>query len=92
MPYEGSLRDDLFEWMHEWQERNDLCLALGTSLSGFNVDQVGIDLFPPADNYDEDPDHHIFGCVLDNFWINTYAVEVFKQQTMCSFCGLDRCT
>jgi len=40
VPYEGSLRDDLFEWPHQWQERSDLCLALGTSLSGFNVDSV----------------------------------------------------
>ena len=38
VPYEGSLRDDLFEWLHEWQERADLVLALGTSLSGFNVE------------------------------------------------------
>lgn len=40
VPYEGTLRDDLFDWMHEWEFRNDLCLSLGTSLSGFNVDSV----------------------------------------------------
>lgn len=40
VPYEGSLRDDLFAWMQEWQEKSDLCLALGTSLSGFNADSV----------------------------------------------------
>lgn len=40
VPYEGCLRDDLFEWMHEWEEKNDLCLSLGTSLSGFNVDSL----------------------------------------------------
>jgi len=40
VPYEGSLRDDLFAWMAEWQAQNDLCLAVGTSLSGFNVDSV----------------------------------------------------
>jgi NAD-dependent SIR2 family protein deacetylase len=40
VPYEGSLRDDLFGWLHEWQRRGDLVLALGTSLSGFNVDSV----------------------------------------------------
>eukprot|EP00927_Polykrikos_kofoidii_P029004 TRINITY_DN25152_c0_g3_i1.p1 TRINITY_DN25152_c0_g3~~TRINITY_DN25152_c0_g3_i1.p1 ORF type:complete len:437 (-),score=74.65 TRINITY_DN25152_c0_g3_i1:477-1787(-) len=40
VPYEGSLRDDLFEWMHHWQDKADLCLALGTSLSGFNADSV----------------------------------------------------
>merc|ERR1719502_1378741 len=40
VPYEGTLRDDLFEWLHEWQSRADLVLALGTSLSGFNCDSV----------------------------------------------------
>lgn len=40
VPYEGTLRDDLFEWLHEWQQRTDLVLAIGTSLSGFNVDSV----------------------------------------------------
>jgi len=40
VPYEGSLRDDLFDWMKEWEQRSDLCLALGTSMSGFNCDSV----------------------------------------------------
>jgi len=40
VPYEGTLRDDLFDWLHEWQLRSDLVLALGTSLSGFNVDSI----------------------------------------------------
>lgn len=38
VPYEGFLRDDLFAWLGQWERKNDLCLALGTSLSGFNVD------------------------------------------------------
>jgi hypothetical protein len=40
VPYEGCLRDDLYSWMRAWEQKNDLCLALGTSLSGFNVDGV----------------------------------------------------
>jgi NAD-dependent SIR2 family protein deacetylase len=40
VPYEGHLRDDLYTWMCEWQTRADLVLALGTSLSGFNVDSI----------------------------------------------------
>jgi len=40
VPYEGFLRDDLFGWMSKWEEENDLCLSLGTSLSGFNVDSL----------------------------------------------------
>jgi len=40
VPYEGVLRDDLFAWMEEWDSCNDLCLSLGTSLSGFTVDDL----------------------------------------------------
>mmetsp|Transcript_168148 Transcript_168148/g.535085 ORF Transcript_168148/g.535085 Transcript_168148/m.535085 type:complete len:86 (+) Transcript_168148:411-668(+) len=34
VPYQGNLRDDLYNWMQQWQRDADLCLALGTSLSG----------------------------------------------------------
>eukprot|EP00854_Cymbomonas_tetramitiformis_P020999 gene20999-25196_t len=40
VPYEGQLRDDLYAWLQKWEIENDLCLALGTSLSGFNADRV----------------------------------------------------
>jgi NAD-dependent SIR2 family protein deacetylase len=40
VPYEGSLRDDLYASMERWKKASDLCLALGTSLSGFNADSV----------------------------------------------------
>merc|ERR1712096_239634 len=36
----GFLRSDLSAWLNDWSTKNDLCLALGTSLSGFNVDSV----------------------------------------------------
>jgi len=36
----GWLRPDLSDWLHNWSEKNDLCLALGCSLSGFMVDYV----------------------------------------------------
>eukprot|EP00930_Biecheleria_cincta_P084849 TRINITY_DN74280_c0_g1_i1.p1 TRINITY_DN74280_c0_g1~~TRINITY_DN74280_c0_g1_i1.p1 ORF type:complete len:504 (-),score=87.57 TRINITY_DN74280_c0_g1_i1:306-1817(-) len=36
----GWLRHDLSEWLQDWSYKNDLCLALGCSLSGFNVDYV----------------------------------------------------
>jgi len=36
----GFLRGDLSAWLEDWSRKNDLCLALGTSLSGFNVDRV----------------------------------------------------
>ena len=42
VPFEGTLRDDLFAWMQEWQEKATLCLALGTSMSGFNCDSVPV--------------------------------------------------
>jgi NAD-dependent SIR2 family protein deacetylase len=40
VPYEGVLRDDLYDWLQEWEAKNDLCLAMGTSLSGFNADRI----------------------------------------------------
>jgi len=36
----GWLRQDLSDWLQEWSSKHDLCLALGCSLSGFNVDYV----------------------------------------------------
>lgn len=36
----GWLRHDLSKWLEDWSHKNDLCLALGCSLSGFNVDYV----------------------------------------------------
>jgi len=38
--FDGSLRDDLFAWLLEVEERVDLCLCLGTSLSGMNADRI----------------------------------------------------
>lgn len=38
----GSLRDDLFSRLQEWEMQADLCLTLGTSLSGMNADRVAI--------------------------------------------------
>jgi hypothetical protein len=40
VPYEGTLRDDLYKQMKAWAKRADLCLAMGTSMSGFNADNV----------------------------------------------------
>jgi len=40
VPYEGTLRDDLYQWMKSWQEKSCLCIAMGTSLSGFNADST----------------------------------------------------
>lgn len=40
VPFSGSLRDDLFGWMLEMEARADLCLCLGTSLSGMNADRM----------------------------------------------------
>jgi NAD-dependent SIR2 family protein deacetylase len=42
VPYEGQLRPDLFAWMTHWETKSDLCLAMGTSLSGFTADNVPI--------------------------------------------------
>jgi NAD-dependent SIR2 family protein deacetylase len=34
------LREDLVQDMFQWADRTDLCLALGTSLSGLNADRI----------------------------------------------------
>ena len=38
--FSGNLRDDLYEWMERMEKKIDLCLCLGTSLSGMNADRV----------------------------------------------------
>jgi len=40
VPMSGSLRDDLFDWMLEEEQKADLVLTLGTSLCGMNADRV----------------------------------------------------
>jgi len=42
VPMDGTLRADLIEWMLEWEERADLCLALGTSMVGMNADRMAV--------------------------------------------------
>lgn len=39
-PGGNILRDDLFANLLQWEESTDLCLALGTSLSGLNADRI----------------------------------------------------
>lgn len=40
VPMSGTLRGDLIEWMLEWEEKADLCLALGSSMVGMNSDRM----------------------------------------------------
>ena len=40
VPMSGSLRGDLVDWMVEWEQKADLCLAMGTSLCGMNADRM----------------------------------------------------
>jgi len=42
VPMDGTLRGDLIEWMLEWEEKADLCLALGTSMVGMNADRMAV--------------------------------------------------
>merc|ERR1712039_314092 len=39
---DGTLRSDLIQWMLDWEERADLCLALGTSMVGMNADRMAV--------------------------------------------------
>jgi NAD-dependent SIR2 family protein deacetylase len=43
VPMSGTLRSDLFEQLHEWQEDCDCCLSLGTSMCGMNADSIFVE-------------------------------------------------
>ena len=38
----NSLRNDTYNWMLEIEQKTDLCLCLGTSLSGMNADRCAM--------------------------------------------------
>jgi hypothetical protein len=38
----GNLRADLIEDMMAWEDKADLCLALGTSMVGMNSDRLAV--------------------------------------------------
>ena len=38
--FSGKLRSDMFNWMKVVEKKTDLCLCLGTSLSGMNADRI----------------------------------------------------
>ena len=57
----GSLRDDLYQWMVDVEQRADLCLCLGTSLSGMNSDRIAS---TPCKRMFSNPD--VFGTVIVN--------------------------
>ncbi|KAH3759241.1 NAD-dependent protein deacetylase sirtuin-7 [Pelomyxa schiedti] len=38
--FDGSLRTDFYQWMLKTESQMDMCLCLGTSLSGMNADQI----------------------------------------------------
>ena len=40
VPFDGSLRADLCDWMEQWKAKSDLCIAVGTSMAGFTCDDV----------------------------------------------------
>jgi len=42
VPMSGTLREDLIKRMLDWEERVDLCLALGTSMVGMNADRMAV--------------------------------------------------
>jgi len=66
--FSGNLRNDLFGTLIEWEEKADLCLCLGTSLSGMNADRMA---FTPAkkankNNSNSNSDHNVLGTVIIN--------------------------
>jgi len=53
VPMGGKLRPDLDHWMDEWAVRADLCLALGTSLSGMAADCIALIPAEKAQRHEE---------------------------------------
>jgi len=37
---DDSLKKENLKWLLEWEEKTDLCLALGSSLCGMNADRI----------------------------------------------------
>lgn len=50
VPMSGTLRSDLYDWMETIAEENDLCIAVGTSLSGMSADET---FSVPCEKYHE---------------------------------------
>eukprot|EP00930_Biecheleria_cincta_P035315 TRINITY_DN24293_c0_g1_i2.p1 TRINITY_DN24293_c0_g1~~TRINITY_DN24293_c0_g1_i2.p1 ORF type:complete len:309 (-),score=60.75 TRINITY_DN24293_c0_g1_i2:420-1346(-) len=42
VPMDGTLRQDLVEWLLAWEDKVGLCLALGTSMVGMNADRIAV--------------------------------------------------
>mmetsp|Transcript_50662 Transcript_50662/g.120941 ORF Transcript_50662/g.120941 Transcript_50662/m.120941 type:complete len:551 (-) Transcript_50662:227-1879(-) len=61
VPMDGTLRGDLIEWMLEWEEKADLCLALGTSMVGMNSDRMAL---APAQRAQRQPKAAALGTVI----------------------------
>jgi NAD-dependent SIR2 family protein deacetylase len=61
VPFSGSLRGDLFNWMVDFEKKIDLCLCLGTSLSGMNADRCAE---TPAKRAQVDPS--VLGTIIIN--------------------------
>eukprot|EP01006_Ploeotia_vitrea_P001226 TRINITY_DN104433_c0_g1_i1.p1 TRINITY_DN104433_c0_g1~~TRINITY_DN104433_c0_g1_i1.p1 ORF type:complete len:358 (-),score=54.28 TRINITY_DN104433_c0_g1_i1:56-1129(-) len=79
--FNESLRDDLFSWMEEMEEKVDLCLCLGTSLSGMNADRMAS---TPAERFAKG-EAGVFGTVV----INLQKTPLDDQATIRVWAKLD---
>jgi NAD-dependent SIR2 family protein deacetylase len=77
-PGGNILRDDLFQNLLSWEKTTDLCLALGTSLSGLNADRLAT---TPAKKFPKSG----FGLVI----ITLQATQLDEQSTLRIFAPLD---
>ena len=89
VPMSGHLRTDLFEDLGHWASHTDLCLALGTSLSGMNADRVCLDVAArlKAKKWQPDapPAPPVYGAVI----ISLQRTEYDKMASLRIYARLD---
>lgn len=74
----GKLINDLFNDMLEWEEKTDLCLAMGTSLSGMNADRVFKTVGEKATCGDPD----FFGSIIINVQCTRLDEITFSERSI----------
>eukprot|EP00607_Mallomonas_marina_P001563 CAMPEP_0182430538 /NCGR_PEP_ID=MMETSP1167-20130531/41525_1 /TAXON_ID=2988 /ORGANISM="Mallomonas Sp, Strain CCMP3275" /LENGTH=351 /DNA_ID=CAMNT_0024615765 /DNA_START=375 /DNA_END=1427 /DNA_ORIENTATION=- len=86
VPMEASLRHDLLESVQEWAHKTDLCLAMGTSLSGMNADQIVTTISSKLRKQSWGREEGLQGVVI----ISVQCTPLDDLSTIRVFCDLDK--